>query len=227
MPENGWSDPGVSMQSSERDSLIRGCRIHAVTDSEAIEAPDFENRARVLAGSGLAALSLRAGSLSGRQLYEIALRLREITREAGVPLIINSRLDVALAVKADFVHLGFHSVPLEAASGVCREHGLAFGYSCHNLEQVELALKHGASYLYLGTIFATGSKPGVKPAGIGLVQEICSQVKGVPVFAIGGMTPETAPLLAQAGAFGCAAVSALWRAEDPLAVLSEMCRAFC
>jgi len=214
------------MQPPDRDSLIRGCRIHAVTDSQAIEAPDFENRARVLAGSGLAALSLRAGSSGGRQLYEIALRLRCITREAGVPLIINSRMDIALAVKADFVHLGYHSIPLEAASGVCREHGLAFGYSCHDLAQVKRALEHGASYLYLGTIFATGSKPGVKPAGIGLVQEICSLVKDAPVFATGGMTPETAPLVARAGAFGCAAVSALWRAEDPLAVLSEMNRAF-
>ena len=195
--------------------MIRRCRLHAVTDQATLESPDFAERARVLAGTGKVALALRGHTLSGRELYDRALILREITSAAGVPLIINTRVDVALAVCADFVQLGYHSIPLEACAPLCRERGLAFGCSCHSAEQVDEALKAGAAYVYLGTIFATGSKPGVKPAGIGLVREICGKVRDIPVFAIGGMSPDTAPEVAEAGAFGCAAVSALWHSSNP------------
>ncbi|MCE5273487.1 thiamine phosphate synthase, partial [bacterium] len=127
---------------------------------------------------------------------------------------------------ADFVQLGYHSVPLEAAAPLCKARGLGFGCSCHSLEQARQAVAAGASYIYLGTIFATASKPGVQAAGVGLVREVCSQVTDIPVFAIGGMSAATAPQVAAAGAFGCAAVSALWRPGDPRTELAAMSRAF-
>ncbi|MCE5273020.1 thiamine phosphate synthase, partial [bacterium] len=125
--------------------MIRKCRVHAVTDSTALADPSFEARAEALAGTGLTALALRAGAFDGRSVYNLALRLREITGKAGVPLIINSRLDIALAAGADFVQLGYHSVPLEAAAPLCKARGLGFGCSCHSLEQARQAVAAGAS----------------------------------------------------------------------------------
>jgi len=206
--------------------MIRKCRVHAVTDSEALTDPSFEAKAGALAGTGLAALALRAGTLDGRTVYNLALRLREITARSGAPLVINSRLDIALAVGADFVQLGYHSVPLEAAAPLCKAHGLGFGCSCHSLEQALQAVAAGATYVYLGTVFATASKPGVQPVGVELVREVCRFVTSVPVFAIGGMSAATVPQVAAAGAFGCAVVSALWRPADPREELVAMSRAF-
>lgn len=214
------------MTTRGKNLLIRKCRLHAVTDPAILESADFEVRARLLAGTGRVAPALRGHRLSGREFYEKALILRRITREAGVPLIINTRLDVALAVEADFVHLGHHSVPLEAAVPLCCQYNLPFGYSCHDMEQVERALAHGASYLYLGTIFPTSSKPGINAAGIGLVEEVCARVSDIPVFAIGGMNPLNAPDVARAGAFGCAAVSALWHNPEAAGAVESMAAAF-
>ena len=214
------------MKPDERALFIRQCRLHAVTDQAILESPEFESRARLLAGTRKVALALRGQKITGREFYDKAMLLRQITREAGVPLIINTRIDVALAVEADFVHLGYHSLPLEAAVPLCCRYNLPFGCSCHDLAQVERALAHGAAYVYLGTIFPTGSKPGIKAAGVGLVEDICARVSDVPVFAIGGMNPASAPDVARAGAFGCAAVSAFWHAGEPVPAVEAMSAAF-
>ncbi len=189
-------------------------RLHAVTDSKALEAEDFHRRAEKLCSTGGVALALRAHELSGRDFFERARKLRSLTAAAGVPLIINDRLDVALAVQADAVHLGERSIPLEQALPLCREQDMLCGFSCHSPDQAAKAAKSKADYLYIGTIFPSASKPGSAAAGIELVEKTARLVD-CPVFAIGGVNPENASQAVRAGAFGCAAITGLWHCPDP------------
>jgi thiamine-phosphate pyrophosphorylase len=199
--------------SMEKDSLLK-FRIHAVTDTRVLADPDFFRKADEVAGTGAAAFHLRGHDLTGREFYDIALKLRALTRKAGVPLIVNDRLDVALAVDADFLHLGQRSIPLASAAQLCRGRGLGFGFSCHSPQEAQAAAAEGAAYLYLGTIFPSASKPGAQTAGLELVEKV-SRAVACPVFAIGGLNPETARGAAAAGAFGCAAISAVWSSDRP------------
>lgn len=192
---------------------LRKFRIHAVTDTQLLESPDFPDKAQILSATGLAAINLRAHGLEGRWIYEIAQALRKITAMKGVPLVVNDRLDVALAVAADAVHLGRRSIPLQAAAEFCRARKIPFGYSCHSLEEAGEAQKLGAAYVYLGTIFPSASKPGTAPAGLALLERACRELE-LPVFAIGGISPANAAQVAGAGAFGAAAISAVWNAGD-------------
>ena len=190
-----------------------------------MEAGDFYRRAELLCRAGGVALNLRAHGLSGRDFFEHARRLRSLTAGAEVPLIINDRLDVALAVQADAVHLGERSIPLEQAVPLCGERGLVCGYSCHDPEQAALAEKNSVDYIYIGTIFPSKSKPDVEAAGVGLVEKI-TRLVDCPVFAIGGVNPENVSLVARAGAFGCAAIAGFWHCPDPEAAVRNYLAAF-
>jgi thiamine-phosphate pyrophosphorylase len=197
-----------------KSELFFRFRLHAVTDNKALESGDFYRRAESLCSTGGVAVNLRAHGLTGRELFEYARKLRSLTAEAAAPLIINDRLDVALAVQADAVHLGERSIPLEKAVPLCRERGLLCGFSCHRPEQAALAVEKSVDYVYLGTIFPSAGKPGVVPAGVESIEETARLVD-CPVFAIGGIIPENADKAARTGAFGCAAITGLWHCPDP------------
>ena len=201
-------------------------RIHAVTGPEILERPDFLELARKVAAAGLAAVNLRAHGFEGRKLFELARTLRELTSAAGVPLIITDRLDVALAVEADAVNLGAHSIPLQAAAPLCRERKIAFGCSCHSLGEALEARKQGAAYIYLGTVFPSRSKPRfIGAGGVGLLEQVCSEVD-IPVFGIGGIDCSNAAQVFSAGAFGLAAITAVWESIDITGDLGRLAAQF-
>ena len=200
-------------------------RIHAVTSPQLLERPDFFSRAAELIASGCVTLNLRAYGLSGRRFFETARRLRELTLKAGAPLVVGDRIDVALAVAADGVHLGVRSIPLAAAVELCRNRGLRFGYSCHGLVEAEAAARAGAGYLYLGTIFASASKPGTAPCGTQLLATVAGRMR-VPVFGIGGIGPGNIGEVAIAGASGAAVITAAWDATDSGRDIRLMSEAF-
>ena len=195
--------------------------VHAVTSDSLVTSPDFFEKAEAVVSSKKAAITLRAHGIGGRQLFEIALKLREITTAAGTPLIVAGRIDIALAAGADAVQLGAHTVPLDAAAKLCGRHGVEFGYSCHSVEQALAARGAGASYLYLGTVFSSASKPGVSPCGVDLLAKTCESVD-IPVVAIGGIDPANAGRVAGAGASGAAAISSVWNATDPGKAVLEL-----
>jgi len=188
-------------------------RVHAVTSAELLAKTDFFARAAELAATGCVAINLRAHGLSGSKIYETALRLREMTRRVGAFLVVNDRIDVALAAGADGVHLGARSIPLARAVELCRSRGLGVGYSCHDLGQAEAAARAGADYLYLGTVFHSAGKPGTVPCGTAILAEVCRGVP-VPVFGIGGIDPGNIRQIAEAGASGAAVITAAWEALD-------------
>jgi thiamine-phosphate pyrophosphorylase len=175
---------------------------------------------RLAAEGGVDAVQLRERDMEGRDFHRLADEIRKVTRDVGVKLIINQRLDIAVAVEADGVHLGWRSLGVHDVHQLGGPHMLA-GVSCHNEEQIREAEEAGADYILLGPVFETPSKQGLTPAlGLEQFRSLVSSAK-IPVFGIGGITPENGRDVIEAGAAGLAAISALTAAEDPKEAASQ------
>jgi thiamine-phosphate pyrophosphorylase len=167
--------------------------------------------AAVLAAGGRW-LQLRHKEASTRELAAVAGRLVARVRTAGGVLIVNDRLDVALAVGAHGVHLGQDDLPARQARPLAS--GLVLGVSTHGLEQARHAQADGADYVAFGSIFPTGSKPSFELVGLDALRRVRPHVR-VPLVAIGGITVERVPDVRAAGADAVAVISAIGRAPDP------------
>lgn len=163
---------------------------------------------------GADAIQLRDKQASGGRMYQAALRLRELTREAGVPLIVNDRIDIALAAGADGVHVGQEDLPASVARRLLGP-GKILGVSAGSVEEAVRAERDGADYLGVGPVYdARGTKPDARePAGLGLLEQIrgCTRL---PIVAIGGIRDENARQVLEAGAGAVAVISAVAGAED-------------
>ncbi|MGH7644147.1 MAG: thiamine phosphate synthase [Gemmatimonadales bacterium] len=185
-------------------------RLHAITDERIARRNDLDAVARELARGGGPDLALHARGhfLSGREHYELAVRLSACP---PARLFVNDRLDVALATGAAGVQLGTGS--LEPADARRLNPAWWIGKSVHDLAEAEAARAGGADYLLVGPVYATASHPGREPLGLDAVKEIVAL--GLPVVAIGGMTPERVAEVRASGVYGVAAIRALWDASDP------------
>jgi thiamine-phosphate pyrophosphorylase len=144
-------------------------------------------------------------------MYEEAVRLREICRKSL--LLINDRIDIALAAQADGVHLGQSDMPYQAARRLLGPEKV-IGITVHNLAEALEAEEAGADYLGVSPIFSTSTKSDAgKPAGITLIEEIRARVD-IPLIAIGGINLSNAPQVVGAGADGLCAISAVVAQED-------------
>jgi thiamine-phosphate pyrophosphorylase len=193
-------------------------------DTEALE-----RRARQLLAARPCCLQLRAKDASARALAAGARPLVRLCRAAGVPFCVNDRLDVALGVGADVVHLGQDDLPLADALRVRAQAGrpdLTIGFSTHDRAQALSAAAGGADYIGFGPVFATGSKANPDPV-VGLIQlaEVCSAVS-VPVVAIGGIALDAVRSVAAAGASAAALIAAISTASDPTAAGLQIRAAF-
>ncbi len=185
---------------------------------------DDEALARILVapvtagGAGAAVLQLRLTSASTRSVLAAARMARQVTRAAAALLVINDRLDVALAVEADGVHLGQDDLPLADACAAlgARRASMVIGISTHDLPQVAAAVRGGADYLGFGPVFATGTKANPDPVvGVeGLAAAVVAAGR-IPVVAIGGVTVERAGQVWRAGAAAACAIAAVNAATDP------------
>jgi thiamine-phosphate diphosphorylase len=173
--------------------------------------------ARALATGGGADLAFhaRGHTLAGREQYDLAIRL---SAYPPVRLFANDRLDVALAVGAAGVQLGAGS--LEPADARRLNPAWWIGKSVHDLAEAEAARAGGADYLLVGPVYATATHPDREPLGLRLLGDIVRL--GVPVVAIGGVTPECVGDLRAEGVYGVAAIRALWDAADPAAAARAM-----
>jgi thiamine-phosphate pyrophosphorylase len=162
--------------------------------------------------SGVNLVQLREHALPVRELFELGCRLRRLTTEAGAALLVNDRIDVALAVRADGVHLGQAGLPVLAARSLVGERLL--GRSVHGVPEALQAQIDGADYLMLGTIFRSASHPGFSAAGPRLIRKVKTRVKA-PVVAIGGITAENAAQAIAEGASGVAVIRAILADPHP------------
>jgi len=186
--------------------------LYVILDPGASGGRDLVALADAVLAAGARWLQLRAKETTTRELTALARRLAERARAAGGVLIVNDRLDVALAVGAAGVHLGQADLPASEARRLAP--GLVLGVSSHGLEQARRAQAGGADYVALGSIYPTGSKPSFELVGLEALRLVRPHVT-VPLVAIGGITLERVPAVLAAGADAVAVISAIGLARDP------------
>jgi thiamine-phosphate diphosphorylase len=189
-------------------------RLHAFTDASVLGAVDFGVRAAAIASAGPAvALHARDRGGSVGKLVAAAARLALLARPPEAGVFVNGRPDVAAAVNAQGVQLGAGDLTPGDARRVLLRGWV--GCSVHSLEEARRAADEGADYIVAGNIYPTPTHPDRVGAGPAFVRELADL--GLPVIAIGGVTPDRVPELKAAGAYGVAAIRALWNAGDPAA----------
>lgn len=196
-------------------------RLIVITDSDLAAPRDLEAIVKEVLQAGAPSIQLRDKRRTVRELLPVAHRLRSLTRKFDALLFVNDRLDLALAVEADGIHLGPDDLPVSAVRAVVPDNFL-IGFSADDPDVAQSAMAEGADYLGCGTVWPTVSK---KDAGdvIGLdgLRSVAEAISA-PVVAIGGVSVRRAELLPPTGAAGAAVMSAVMSAEDPSAVVHRL-----
>lgn len=187
--------------------------LYAILDRAASRGRDLREILDAVIAGGCRMVQLREKEWSTRQLLPLAQELRDRTGKAGVTFIVNDRLDVALAVEADGLHVGQDDLPAPIARRLLRP-GMILGVSSHSRDQARQAEADGADYVAVGSIYPSGTKPAYELVGVELLRQI-RPLLHVPLVAIGGITPGNVGEVIRAGADGVAVISALCAAPDP------------
>lgn len=190
-----------------------------VTDCSRLRGRPLEVVASLAVEGGATVVQLREPDLPTGELYDLAITLRAVLRGRAL-LLVNDRVDVALAAGADGVQLPERSLPAKAVREITGE-ACILGRSVHSVDAAVHAEAESADFVLAGTIYATASKPGQTPAGVELVRAAVQAVR-VPVVAIGGVTAENAGELIEAGASGIAVIGAIMDADDPKQAAAEL-----
>ncbi len=199
-----------------------GFRFYLITDRRAVRAGTLTDAcaaALCAAAPGTVALQVREKDLPARDLYRLALELREICSRYGAPMIVNDRVDIALAARADGVHLPFNSIGVAMARRLAGS-DLLIGASTHSPPDVASAAREGADFVVFGPIFDPISKSAYRPAwGLDGLAAAC-RAGAIPVYALGGITPARARDLMSnsdlgARPAGVAGIGSILGAESP------------
>ncbi|MDR3280486.1 MAG: thiamine phosphate synthase [Synergistaceae bacterium] len=194
--------------------------LYLVTDRDLMSAPDLETAVERAVKGGCTLVQLREKTAGSREFFETAVRVKAVTDSYGVPLIINDRLDIALAADADGVHIGQDDLPADVARRLIGS-GKILGVSASSLGEAEEAVCAGADYLGIGAMFATGTKTDADLATMDELRRI-RRALSIPIVVIGGINQATAPSFRDIGIDGLAVVSAIIGAPDIEAASREM-----
>ncbi|MBL0386385.1 thiamine phosphate synthase [Tumebacillus sp. ITR2] len=187
-------------------------QLHVITDGKRHANELYEIVDGAVRG-GADVIQLRYKSAPALDLYTLAQAISPAIREAGAGLLINDRVDVALAVQAQGVHLAAKSLPIASARPLMQPNQLV-GCSVHSVEEAVEAEAKGASYITYGHIFATNSKPGLPPRGVESLRQVVEAVH-IPVLAIGGITKDNLEEVLSTGVAGIAVIGAVMADEEP------------
>ncbi len=194
-------------------------RLHAVTDADVLADPDLGIRAAAIAAAGSAvALHARDRSGTAAALCRAAQRMLALARPPEAAVFISARPDLAAAIGADGIQLAAGDLSPADARRVFSPGWI--GRSVHSDREAEEAVAEGADFLMVGAVYPSASHRDRPPAGLELVSR--SAALGKPVIAIGGINPARAREARAAGAYGVAAISSLWRVDDPAAAALAM-----
>lgn len=193
-----------------------------VTDRTRTRGRDLIRIVEEAVAGKVSIVQLRDKDLPPNELYQLGRQLREVTKGRCL-FIVNDRLDIALAVEADGIHLPEVGLPVAVVRKLAGPDFIV-GRSTHSVEGALKAAQEGADYLHLGTIFPSQSKPGLEGAGPDLVRKAVA-VSGVPVVAIGGIIAGNARSVIEAGAKGVAVISAITEAANVRAATAELRKA--
>ena len=187
-------------------------RLYAIVDAEQTGGRALGTVIDAMLAGGVSVLQLRVKDRPADEFLRMALTAREKTARAGCLFIVNDRVDIALAARADGVHLGQDDLPLEAARRLAG-HRL-IGVSTHGPEQAEAAERGGADYIGFGPMFPTRTKEtGYASRGLEMLESVRRRV-GIPIVAIGGITAENVARTWNSGADAAAMISYLTRGDD-------------
>ena len=188
-------------------------RLYAITDRRALPAGvTLAQAVEAALDSGVTCLQLREKTASAGEILALARTLLPLCRARRVPLLINDRVDIALAAGADGVHLGQEDLPLPEARALLGPDRI-LGATAHTVEEALRAQAEGADYLGVGAMFPTGTKTNTVPTSADTLKAICAAVS-IPVVAIGGVNAQNLPTLAGTGIAGAAVVSAIFSQRD-------------
>jgi thiamine-phosphate pyrophosphorylase len=206
------------------DERLNGLKLYLITDRKLFDAQCSLYLALETAlQAGVKYIQLREKRLPTRKILDMAYWMIELTREYGAKLIINDRVDIALAVGADGVHLGQKSLPAHAARKVMGDNFL-IGVSTHGIDEALQAEHDGADFITLGPIYNTPSKLRYgDPIGVDILRQVKSEVS-IPVLAIGGIKTDSVNEVLDAGADGVAVISGILAAEDIRGTTEEFLR---
>src|SRR5215470_1053962 len=187
--------------------------LYVVLDRTAARGRELDSLLAAVIDGGCRMVQLREKEWPSGRLLPLARRLRDRCRSAGVTFIINDRVDVAVAVEADGVHVGQDDLPARLARSLLRP-AMVLGVSTHDIEQARAARDDGADYVAVGSMFPTATKPGFQLVGPSLIRKLRGEIR-VPLIGIGGITHDNVADVVRAGADGVAVISAVCAAPDP------------
>jgi thiamine-phosphate pyrophosphorylase len=198
----------VILQNPENSVIQRPPRVYPLTDV-LLSGLSHAEQVRLLSSGGASLIQLREKQIPSLEFYEQAKAAMAVAERNGVKLIVNDRVDVALAVRAHGVHLGQDDIPPEAARGLLGAEAI-IGYSTHNVRQAVSALGLPIDYIAIGPIFQTATKTDTSPVlGLEGLRTVRGAIGDFPLVAIGGITQVNAAEAIGAGADSVAVISAL------------------
>lgn len=199
-------------------ALARDLHIHLITDRKRARG-DLPGVVRAALRGGVDFVQVREKTGPARNLYETTLEILPHARKAGAGVLVNDRVDVALATGAEGVHLAARSLPPRVARELIGERLL--GVSVHSLAEAREAVEGGADYVTFGHVYPTSSKPGLPPRGLIELSEIVESVD-VPVLAVGGIDPSNVLEVLRTGVGGISMISTILAAPDPRKAAREL-----
>jgi thiamine-phosphate pyrophosphorylase len=198
-------------------------KLYLITDRKQVNMP-LVAAVRLALEGGVRSVQLREKDLPVRELLALSQEMRTLTNEFGARLFINDRVDVAVAVNADGVHLGHTSMPVEAVRRVVGNNML-IGVSTHNMEEAKAAEAGGADFITFGPIFETPSKSRFgNPVGLKILNKLKYEVN-IPFYPLGGIKSGNIMQFINSGASGVAMISAILAAEDIKKAASKLSEA--
>ncbi len=202
--------------------LLNGFRLYAVTDLKYESALPLRKIEAAYRG-GADVVQLRSKVLPDAALIRLGMKICKIAAKYRKLFFVNDRVDIALATRADGVHLGQDDMPVRVARQMAQQCGqkLIVGKSTHSLEQARAAVREGADYIGVGPVFRTPTKPGVRSVGLSFVRQAAKHIR-IPWVAIGGIDLSNMREVVAAGAIRIAVVRAIFAAADPAGAAREL-----
>ncbi|RXI39537.1 thiamine phosphate synthase [Clostridium tetani] len=188
------------------------CTLYLVTDRDILKGRDLKKAVEEAILGGTTLVQLREKNVSSKEFYEIAKDIKIITDKYNIPLIINDRVDIALAVNAEGVHIGQKDLPANIVRKIIGEDKI-LGVSANTIEDALKAQRDGADYLGVGAMFPTNSKKDAESTSIETLKEIKNSVN-IPIVAIGGINENNVQKLKETNIDGIAVISAILGKED-------------
>jgi len=198
--------------------------LYLVTDQNSLKGRNLISVLEDAISGGVTIVQLREKNVTSLEFYEIASKVRLLTLQYNIPLIINDRLDIALAVDADGVHVGQNDLPVKAARKLLGKHKL-LGVSAATLEEALKAQEDGADYIGVGALFPTNTKADTRRVTLEQITQI-KKVVDIPVVGIGGINENNMAAVRVTGIDGAAVASAILAADSVKDAAERLCKNF-